>query len=223
AAALAGAHLAARPRRSRAALACAAAPFAALLLLSPYLVFNWRTAGSAFAPMKSHARFWRNHEFAGRPGFPTRAEVIANGYTGPEITPAGYVFGLHGAGEVCARYGAGYWLAFTRYLPALLGPLGVLAWLIPLGAAAALRRRAVGALLVAAALGAVLPNAFILPLDTVLTPEVPAVGPGVELRFTFPLLPYGILWIAMACAAAAERFRRERPGTPSPEGSAGAA
>lgn len=174
------------------------------LLCLPYLLYNRAHAGSMFAPMDKAALGWRNHEFAGRPGFPTRAEVAQDCFAGPEISTARYVFGLHTPLEVLARYVHGYWCAFVHYLPRLLGPWRLLAWLVLPGFVACHFLRAEGYLTACATLVSILPNAFILPLDTVLTPEVPEVGPGVEPRFVMPLLPFAIL----LCAVALEQGRR---------------
>ncbi|MCC6739758.1 MAG: hypothetical protein IT452_11995, partial [Planctomycetia bacterium] len=182
------------------------------LLASPYLVFNAAKTGKPLAPMQAHAQFWRNHEFAGQPGFPTRAEVVQNSYCGPPETPFHYVFGLHSLPEVAGRYVSGLWAGYTRYLSRLFADRSWLAWIVPLAAAGlAWRRRWEGAFAIAAGLVALLPFAFILTLDTVLTVE--PVGPtGVEPRFALPALTFALLWIAGGVGAAVHVLMRARKG-----------
>ncbi|KAF0246906.1 MAG: hypothetical protein FD180_265 [Planctomycetota bacterium] len=178
------------------------------LLASPYLIFNAAKTGSPLHPMRNHAQFWRNHEFAGQPGFATRAEVVANSYCGPPETPFHYVFGLHSLPEVAGRYVSGLWAGYTRYLSRLLADRAWLAWLVPLAAAGLVwRRRWEGAFAIGAGLVALLPFAFILTLDTVLPdPNLR----GVEPRFALPTLPFAFLWIAGGVGAAAHWFASRR-------------
>jgi len=185
---------------ARSALLEAAAYIAAALLaVSPYLIACKREHGSYFSMMNRHARFWRNHEFAGRPGFPTRAEVIKDSYTGEPITPGQYVFGLHTLPEVAGRYAEGYWLSITRYLPRIFAWTGRGAgaevrvwryhvlWLWLAGLWWACWKWRTHAVVAVAAFAAQFPFAFIVPLDTML-PEV-MLG-GVEPRFTMPMAPF---------------------------------
>ncbi len=176
----------------------------AWLLASPYLVYNAAKTGTPLAPMQNHARFWRNHEFAGQPGFPTRAEVVKDSYCGPHETPFHYVFGLHSLPEVAGRYVAGLWAGYTRYLSRLLGDRAWVAWLVPLAIAGlAWRRRWEAVFAIGAGLVALLPFAFVLTLDTVLTEQ--PVGPtGVEPRFALPALGFALLWIAGGVGAAVQ-------------------
>ena len=140
--------------RLDAALA-AGACLAVWLLVAPYLIYNRSQAGAAFAPHQAHARFWRNHEFAGRPGFPTRAEVVADSYCGPPITPSGYVFGLHSFPEVVGRLVKGTFAAYTRYLWRLCTDWPWLTLLFPAGLIALIwKRRWEGAWLAFAAIAA---------------------------------------------------------------------
>src|SRR5262249_41609154 len=57
-------------------------------------------------------------EFKGQPGFPSVMDVMHDSYTGPHITTAEYIFGLHTVNEVIRRVSRGYWLIlfgrFTR-------------------------------------------------------------------------------------------------------------
>lgn len=201
---------AASGRFSRADAGLAAAIVAGTwLLASPYLIYNAAKTGKPLAPMQAHAQFWRNHEFAGRPGFPTRAEVVRDSYCGPPETPFHYVFGLHSLPEVAGRYVSGLWAGYTRYLSRLLADRSWAAWLVPLAAAGfAWRRRWEGAFAIAAGLVALLPFAFILTLDTVLTAE-PSGPTGVEPRFALPALTFALLWIAGGVGAVVEGVARK--------------
>ncbi|MEK7468040.1 MAG: hypothetical protein AAB074_11545 [Planctomycetota bacterium] len=178
------------------------------LLASPYLIYNTAKTGSPLHPMQNHAQFWRNHEFAGQPGFPTRADVVANSYCGAPETPFHYVFGLHSLPEVAVRYVSGLWAGYTRYLTRLLADRAWLAWLVPLAAAGlAWMRRWEAAFVIGAGLVALLPFAFILTLDTVLTAQ--PIGPtGVEPRFALTTLPFAFLWLAGGVGAAVEWIKR---------------
>lgn len=190
------------------AIAAGAIVAATWLLVSPYLVFNLAKTGSAFHPMHAHARFWRNHEFAGQPGFPTRAEVIADSYTGPPETPSHYVWGLHSVLQVIGREVAGLWKGFTHDLAKLLAERWWLGWLVPIAAGAlARRRRWEGAFVLAAGLVALLPFAFILTLNTVL-PDPNA--RGVEPRFALPALWFAILWVGGGVGAFTEWVEKRR-------------
>ncbi len=174
------------------------------LVASPYLLFNLSKTGKPLAPMQNHAQFWRNHEFAGQPGFPTRAEVVKNSYCGPPETPFHYVFGLHSLPEVAGRYVAGLWAGYTRYLSRLLADRSWVAWIVPLALAGlAWRRKWEGAFAIGAGLVALLPFAFVLTLDTVLT-DKPAGPTGVEPRFALPALTFALLWIAGGVGAAVQ-------------------
>jgi hypothetical protein len=174
------------------------------LLVSPYLIYNAAKTGSPLHPIQNHSQFWRNHEFAGQPGYPTRAEVVANSYCGAPETPFHYVFGRHSLPQIVSRYLSGLWAGYTRYLSRLLADRSWLAWLVPLAALGLVRfRRWEGAFAIGAGLVALLPFAFILTLDTVLTAQ--PIGPtGVEPRFALPTLPFAFLWIAGGIGAVIE-------------------
>ncbi len=170
----------------------------AAIAVTPYLLACKREHGQYFSMMNRHARFWRNHEFAGQPGFPTRAEVIKDSYTGKPITSAQYVFGLHTLPEVVTRYAQGYWLSITQYVPRIFawtdrGPDGAVrvahyhaVWLWLAGLYWACRKWRTHALVAVAAFASLLPFAFIVPLNTVLPQG--QLG-GVEPRFTMTMAP----------------------------------
>ena len=67
-----------------------------ILLWVPHIYSISIRHGDPFYTMNQYARFYANREFLGKPGFPTKEEVIEKGmYTGPHITPADYYFKLH--------------------------------------------------------------------------------------------------------------------------------
>jgi len=195
---------------SRRDMAVSVAVYAGILAVAlPYLVFNYREVGAFFAPLHNHARFWRNHEFAGQPGYPTRQEVIEGSRLGAPITTFEYVFEKHSLLEVGRRYLQGYRYALGRYLPRLFNfipPLELLRyalWLTLPGLVACHLLGREGYFLLFASLITLFPNAFILPLNVVLTKDAPAFGPGVEPRFTFPLLSFAMI----LCGLGAEKVR----------------
>ena len=62
----------------------------------PHLYSTYEKHGDPFYAINKHARFYANREFMGKPGFPTRKEIIEKGlYTGSRITPIEYYFKLH--------------------------------------------------------------------------------------------------------------------------------
>jgi hypothetical protein len=73
----------------------------------PYLASSLREFGDPFYSLTLHATFYRNFEYAGRPGFPSREELAVDSHAGPPVTPFQYVFRLHGPVEVMKRYIAG--------------------------------------------------------------------------------------------------------------------
>jgi len=67
-----------------------------ILLWIPHIYSLSEKHGDPFYTMNKYTRFYANREFMGKPGFPTKEEIIEKGmYTGPEITPAEYYFKLH--------------------------------------------------------------------------------------------------------------------------------
>ena len=185
----------------------------AAIAVAPYLIACKREHGQYFSMMNRHARFWRNHEFAGQPGFPTRTAVIIDSYTGKPITSAQYVFGLHTVPEVIARYAHGYWLSVTQYVPRIFawtdrGPDGAVrvthyhaVWLWLAGLYWACRKWRTHGLVAFAAFASLLPFAFIVPLNTVLPQG--QLG-GVEPRFTMAMAPFVAV---LAGVGAAELIR----------------
>ncbi len=74
-----------------------------LLIALPHLLHNKKNFGDPFYSSNVHARYYRNQEFKGKPGFPTVEEVRKNGYTGSHITSFEYFFKLHSFPEVVKR------------------------------------------------------------------------------------------------------------------------
>ena len=177
--------------------------------LLPYLVYNYNRTGEIAPVMNHHAKYWRNHEFADKSGFPTTREIQKNLYCGKDITFSQYVFGLHTIPEVITQYAKGYWKAFTKYLPELTStyyiigrkiPFAPIVLLVPFGILIALLRkekRKEKLLILLFSLIVLFPFAFILPLNTV-TPWANQVTEiGVDRRFILPILPYAFIFIAV--------------------------
>lgn len=95
--------------RKKLTLKCLLVSLAILLILSlPHFVHNRKKFGDPFYSSNIHARFYRNVEFMGKPGFPTAEEVQSNGYCGPRITTAQYIFNLHTRDVVFLRMIGGF-------------------------------------------------------------------------------------------------------------------
>jgi hypothetical protein len=80
----------------------------ASVMVSPHLLHNKRESGDAFYSSNIHARYYRNAEFQGQPGFPTADEVQKDAYAGKRISTTQYIFGLHTVPEVIRRSIAGF-------------------------------------------------------------------------------------------------------------------
>ena len=179
-----------------------------LLLASPYLVYNIREAGEPFPMMDHHAWWWACHEFAGQPGFPTRAQLVAGDYGEDGTTVAGYIFGMHSLPEVVGRYARGYLYALGFDVPRrsvfiAMRRVHSFPWimvLLPLGMVLLCWRSPEGLWATLASLVTFLPYAFIITLDTVITVEPPRHPIGVEARFVLGLLPIAFLSCAVALA-----------------------
>ncbi len=85
----------------------AAATFAVLVL--PHFVTNAVRTGDPVVSSTIVAHFYRNIEFADKPGFPTRAELETNSFAGAPVSMGTYLFGLHTVGEVAAATASGIW------------------------------------------------------------------------------------------------------------------
>jgi hypothetical protein len=77
--------------------AAASAVALAIVALSvvPHRYAFYRRYGDPFWDTSSYARAIANTEFAGQPGFPSRAEIAIDGDMGPPLTYRQYLFTLH--------------------------------------------------------------------------------------------------------------------------------
>lgn len=83
-----------------------------IALIVPHLLHNKKEFGDPFYSSNIHARFYRNMEFGGQKGFPTREEIARDSYTGGKISIREYIFELHDWGDIFANS----WRGFTRVL-----------------------------------------------------------------------------------------------------------
>lgn len=176
---------------------------------SPFLVACKVHRGRFFSVMVPHAKYYRNQEFAGQPGYPTVDEVAADPYTGEDLTPGQYILGHHGVLEIAHRYVLGYWKSFTKHMgPAFAASIGddttlvwwkvVLYWFWPLGVVVCFwgwRRRM---LVVPAMLIVQFPFAFIVPLNVHL-PGGAVLGVGY--RFSMSMAPLMAVLIGAGLSA----------------------
>jgi hypothetical protein len=179
----------------------------AALLIAPYIYGCARQLGDPFVSVNAHAIFWRNVEFGGQPGFPSREALQANNYLGRPVTTAEYVFGMHTPWEVLVRHLRGYWHVLGTllvvdgrgWLYLLFGVVGLFML--------ALRRRWWFPI---AMFASVLPVAFVASLPVGF--ETPA---PIDRRFLIPIFPFFFLAAAYAAVAgAAGAFRKMTASTP---------
>lgn len=78
------------------------------LIVAPLLVGNAVMYDDPFYHSNIHARFFRNIEFRGQPGFLTNAQVARNSFGGPPITWPEYIFGLHTTKQIVGRTVEGF-------------------------------------------------------------------------------------------------------------------
>jgi Dolichyl-phosphate-mannose-protein mannosyltransferase len=91
-----------------------------LVLLAPHRYNMYRLHADPFWDTARYARWNANFEFAGRPGFPTRQQLELNGYVGPPITYAQYMFGLHSVADIVVGTVRGYLKLFVQMTVAAL-------------------------------------------------------------------------------------------------------
>ncbi len=70
------------------------------VLVAPHLVHAAREFANPFEAIDRHARYYRNFEFAGTPGYPSREEVEREAYGGPPVSFGAYLFGMHSVGQL---------------------------------------------------------------------------------------------------------------------------
>lgn len=80
-----------------------AGPATVVLLIGPLLIANYVETGDPFYHTNVLARFFRNIEFAGQPGFITPDEMKLNSFAGAPVTWMQYVFGMHTPAELVRR------------------------------------------------------------------------------------------------------------------------
>jgi hypothetical protein len=90
----------------------AMATIAIVLSLSLWIPHQYRiykNYGDFFYTSNQYARFYTNREFAGKPGFPTKEEIMVKGmYYGPKTTPLDYYWNLHTPGQLLYGSLAGF-------------------------------------------------------------------------------------------------------------------
>lgn len=72
----------------------------AIFIVSPYLLYCKQTFNDPFYAINIHSRYYRNLEFAGQLGFPSKEEFSENPYAGEHISSASYIFALHPFSEI---------------------------------------------------------------------------------------------------------------------------
>jgi hypothetical protein len=162
-----------------------------LLLVVPHLYNNYRVSQppDPFFSVNIHARYYRNQEFAGQPGFPTDQELAKNAYVGEPISFFAYVFKLHSFYEVINRTLAGMVSIFFGYytMAALFVKILPLYFLFILGALALLFSEKRMLLLFIVIMQ--VPQAFITSYE--LNWSEVLVKPGaVPLRLVLPMAPF---------------------------------
>lgn len=99
----------------------AAALFAVIVV--PFCVGNARNNGDPLHHSNVHSKFFRNFEFAGKPGYVSRAEFETNAFAGPEETWGSYLFEDHDLGWVIDRTWEGTFnTALTNWSFTVFGP-----------------------------------------------------------------------------------------------------
>jgi hypothetical protein len=101
-----------------------------VLLLIPHHYGMYKRYGDPFWNTQMYARYLANWEFAGRPGFPSRAELERSGHglIGPKLTLEEYLFQLHTPAQVVISSLKGFTQIVARMnvvgLTMLIPPLG---------------------------------------------------------------------------------------------------
>ncbi|MFW5798102.1 MAG: hypothetical protein ACOCXX_00455 [Planctomycetota bacterium] len=176
---------------------------------SPFLVACKVHRGRFFSVMVPHAKYYRNQEFAGQPGYPTAQEVADDPYTGDDLTPGQYILGHHDVPEIAHRYVLGYWKSFTKHLgPTFAASIGddttlvwwkvVPYWFWPLGVVVCFWGWRRPMLVVPAMFIVQFPFAFIVPLNVHL-PGGAVLGVGY--RFSMSMAPLMAVLIGAGLSA----------------------
>jgi hypothetical protein len=88
-----------------------------LVVLLPHLIQNKREFGDYFYTTNIHARYYRNLEFGGKPGFPSVDEIKQNSYAGTPLTTFAYFFGLHTFKDVLETSWNGFRNLYLTFYP----------------------------------------------------------------------------------------------------------
>jgi hypothetical protein len=99
-------------------------------MIAPYRYNMYRIHNDAFFDGAMYARWLANFEFAGRPGYPSVAELQKDAYIGPAITYGEYLFGLHTPSELIVGTARGFWKLYRQMLicPLPFGRSGMAPW-----------------------------------------------------------------------------------------------
>ncbi|MBN1902400.1 hypothetical protein JW926_13830 [Candidatus Sumerlaeota bacterium] len=104
--------------------------------LLPHLRHNYKQEGlkDPFYSINIHARYYRNLEFAGRPGFITHEQFRRQAYSGSPVTAFQYIFRMHDFKTVVAWSWEGFKrIFFTFYMEGRLAPFWMFRYLFWIG------------------------------------------------------------------------------------------
>lgn len=90
-----------------------AGPVLVLVVIGPQFVVNYVQYGDPFYHTDVLAKFFRNLEFVGQPGFITSDQLKASAFGGTPVTWTQYIFGMHTPGELLRRAVLAYMMVPT--------------------------------------------------------------------------------------------------------------
>lgn len=76
---------------------------------APHLIYSKVKFGDWLSSNNQYGTWWRNAEFAGRPGFVTREEFQKNGYAGEPVSLSHYLFKMHRPVDITTATLYGLW------------------------------------------------------------------------------------------------------------------
>lgn len=82
--------------------------------VAPHRYSMYRLHNDPYWDTNVYARYNANFEFAGRPGFPTIAQLQVDGTIGPPLTYGEYMFGMHTPWELVEGTARGYWKLYRH-------------------------------------------------------------------------------------------------------------
>ncbi len=85
------------------------------LMLSPYLLYCLQRFNDPFYSMNVHARYYRNYEHVGEPGFMTEEELSKHPYAGKPVTTSEYIFGSHSPATIVGNSVKGFIAIFAGH------------------------------------------------------------------------------------------------------------